>query len=96
MSGFRTGQFVGQTVNFGRLMYYHRIARGSILDGAHGGVSIEAGRVGQSLVPGNEEGWQGSGSIFVASDTPIGPVYLGYGRAQSGQDNFYFYLGRAY
>lgn len=96
MSGHATGQLIGQSVQFGRLMYYHRIMKGTLLDGAYGGLSLERGRVRDPLVPGNEEGWIRSGSIFLGSDTPIGPAYLGYGRADDGNDAFYFYLGKPY
>ena len=37
-----------------------------------------------------------SGSLFIGADTPIGPAYLGYGRAADGNQSFYFFLGRAF
>lgn len=96
MSGYATGQLVGQNLRFGRMMYYHRIMRGSLLDGAYGGFSLETGKVGEPLVPGNDDDWHNSASIFIGSDTPIGPAYLGYGRVDDGNDAFYFYLGKPY
>ena len=30
------------------------------------------------------------------ADSPLGPIYLGYGRAQDGNSSFYFYLGRPF
>jgi len=95
-SGFRTGQLYGQNMTFGRVMYYARILRGGLLEGAYGGLSLEAGKVGKPLLPGNPDGLLKSGSIFVGADSPLGPVYLGYGRATSGESSFYFYLGRPY
>ncbi|MBC7940239.1 MAG: patatin-like phospholipase family protein [Chitinophagaceae bacterium] len=95
-SGYRTGQLYGQTVSFGRLMYYARILKGGIFEGAYGGFSLEAGKVKQPLVPGNPDGLLKSASLFVAADTPIGPAYLGYGRSAAGSDSFYFFLGRPY
>jgi len=96
LSGYKTGQLVGQDLRYGRVMYYHRILRGSLLDGAYGGVSLETGRVGGPLVPGNSDAWLRSASIFVAADTPVGPAYLGYGHAQDGNSSIYFYLGRPF
>ena len=96
LSGYATGQLVGENLRFARLMYYHRIFRGSLLEGAYGGFSLETGKVGKPLVPGNPDGWLRSASIFVGADTPIGPAYLGYGRAQDGNSSAYFYLGRAF
>lgn len=95
-SGYSTGQLVGEKMQYGRLMYYRRIMRSSIFEGAYGGISYELGRVGNPLVPGNPDGVLRSGSVFVAADTPVGPAYLGYGRAQDGNSSFYFYLGRPF
>jgi NTE family protein len=95
-SGYATGQLVGEDLRFVRLMYYHRIMRGTLFEGAYGGFSLEAGKIGNPLVPGNPEGVLRSGSVFVAADTPVGPAYLGYGRSQAGNSSFYFYLGRAF
>lgn len=95
-SGYATGQLLGQKLEFARLMYYHRILRGSLLQGAYGGFSLELGRMREPLVPDNSEDWLTSASIFVATDTPIGPMYLGYGHAKVGNNSLYFYLGRPY
>jgi NTE family protein len=95
-SGYRTGQLVGEKLEFGRLMYYHRISHGSILEGAYGGVSLERGRVSDPLVPGNPDGWLTSGSIFVGADSPLGPAFLGYGRTKDGDSSFYFFLGNPF
>ncbi len=95
-SGYRTGQFYGENLKYARLMYYHRIMRGTLFEGAYGGISLEAGKVGNPVVPGNADGLLRSASVFVAADTPIGPVYLAYGRAAAGSSGFYFYLGRPF
>ena len=95
-SGYATGQLLGESLQYGRLMYYHRIMRGTLLEGAYGGFSLEAGRIGDPLVPGNSEEWLKSASIFIGSDSPLGPLYLGYGRAQDGNKSFYLYLGRPF
>lgn len=96
MSGYATGQLAGESIRFGRLMYYHRILQGSLFEGAYGGFSLEAGKIGNPLVPGNSTSLLKSASVFVAVDTPVGPVYLGYGRATAGVSSLYFYLGRAF
>jgi len=93
-SGYRTGQLVGPSLQFGQFVYFHRIVRGGLFDGAYAGVSLEAGRYGDPLVPGNPSGWLKSMALFVSTDSPIGPVYFGYGRAADGQGSFYFLLGR--
>ena len=95
-SGYVTGQLIGENIQFGRLVYYRRILRGTLLQGAFGGLSLEVGRVGNPLVQSNPDGVLRSGSLFVAADTPIGPAYLAYGRAKDGNSNVYFFLGRPF
>jgi NTE family protein len=95
-SGYATGQLVGATLQYGQLMYYRRIARGGLLDGAYGGMSLELGRVSNPLVPTNDDGWLKSIGLYVGTDSFIGPMYLGYGRAADGNQSFYFYLGNPF
>jgi len=95
-SGYATGQLTGQSLSFARLMYYHRLFRSTLLEGAYGGVSLEVGKLGSQLVAGSSTGTLRSMSLFVGGDTPLGPAYLGYGRAQEGFSSWYFYLGRPF
>ena len=37
-----------------------------------------------------------AGSLFVGSDTFLGPVYLAYGQAQGGMDCFYLFFGNTF
>ncbi len=93
-SGYRTGALLGQSIAFSRLVYYNRLARFTLLPGIYAGLSLEAGRVGSPLIPGNQTGTLLSAAAFLGLDSPIGPVYLGYGRTDAGFSSFYFYLGR--
>ena len=95
-SGYATGQLVGSSMQYGELVYFHRIFRGSIFDGAYGGASLEFGKYGNPLIPGNTNGVLKSLALFVGADSLLGPVYFGYGHAADGTDSFYFYLGRPY
>ena len=92
-SGYATGQLVGDDLKFGRLIYYHRLLKGSLLEGVYGGISFEVGQVGNPLVPGSPEGLLESSCIFLAADSPIGPVYIGYGRSMDNNSSVYLYLG---
>lgn len=93
-SGYKTGQLYGEKLRFGRFMYYHRIMRGTIFDGAYAGASIEVGKVGKPLVNKNSDDILKSAGLFLAIDSPVGPVYLGYGLGEHDNNSFYFYLGR--
>jgi NTE family protein len=44
-------------------------------------------------VPGNLTGTLVSGAVFFGADTPVGPVYLGYGVMDGGYRSAYLFLG---
>jgi len=94
LSGYRTGQFYGESLSFGRLVYLRKLSEGTLTEGVYAGASLEAGRVGGPLVPGSPTGVLTSGSLIFALDTPLGPIYIAYGIAQEGNRSFYFFLGR--
>jgi NTE family protein len=93
LSGYQTGQLYGESLTFGRLVYYRKLTKAVLTEGVYAGASLEAGRVGGPLVPGSPTGIQESGSLFLAADTPLGPVYLAYGVAPDGNRTVYFFLG---
>jgi NTE family protein len=94
MSGYRTGQFYGESLAFARLVYYRKLSRAVLTEGVYAGASLEAGRIGGPLVPGSPTDLQTSGSVFLAADTPLGPIYLGYGMGEDDNRTLYFFLGR--
>lgn len=95
-SGYATGQLLGGNLQFARLMYYNKLAQQTLLQGVYAGFSLEAGRMGAPLVPGSPTGLLKSGSVFLALDSPLGPLYLAYGRAAARTYSFYLYLGKPY
>jgi NTE family protein len=94
-SGFKTGALMGGNVAFGRLVYFNRLLHLPYLEGLYVGGSLEVGKVGDQLLPGNlTTGTLKSASLFFGLDSPIGPFYLGYGRTSEGVSSFYMFLGR--
>jgi NTE family protein len=93
-SGYPRGALTGQKLAFGRAVYTYRLTKARLFEGAYAGFSLEAGRLTEPLVPGGTSGLLKSAAVFVGIDTPLGPLYLGYGRADSGSGAAYFYLGR--
>lgn len=94
-SGFKTGALIGGNLAFGRLVYYNRLLHLPYLEGLYVGGSLEVGKVGDQLLPGNlTTGTLKSASLFFGLDSPIGPFYLGYGRTTEGVSSFYMFLGR--
>jgi len=91
LSGLSQDELTGQQAGLARLVYLRRINDIQFLK-AYAGASLEAGKV-----------WQDSGdlfddplfagSAFIGADTPIGPVYLGYGHSEGGNDSLYLFLG---
>jgi len=94
MSGYRTGQFYGESLTFGRLVYYRKLSKAVLTEGVYAGASLEAGRIGGPLVPGSPTDVQTSCALILAADTPLGPMYLGYGIGENDSRTFYFFLGR--
>jgi len=93
-SGYPTGSLLGQRLTFGRVDYSYKLLNQKLLEGLYVGMSLEAGRVGSPLVPGNAPGLLKSTAIYIGADTPVGPFYLGYGIAADGNRSAYLFLGR--
>ncbi|MBL4744143.1 MAG: hypothetical protein JKX87_05845, partial [Cycloclasticus sp.] len=67
-----------------------------VFDGVYAGFSLEIGQMDKPLITSNSSDVITSGSVFVATDSPIGPLYLGYGAADDGNDSLYLFLGYPY
>ena len=93
-SGYPTGALTGEELAFARILYMKRLKRWSLLDGVYAGLSLEVGRMREPLIPNNEQGTLHSVGLVFGLDTPIGPLYLGYGHASRGYDSLYLFLGR--
>ena len=93
-SGYPTGSLLGERLSFGRLDYSYKLLNQRLLEGLYVGGSLEAGRVGSPLVPGNAPGLLKSAAVYLGADTPVGPFYLGFGVAADGSHSAYLFLGR--
>ena len=83
-SGYPTGALLGEELMFGRIVYTRRLARSTLVDGVYAGLSLEVGRMRRPLIPNNEQGVLQSAALLLGVDTPVGPLYLGYGHANHG------------
>ncbi|MGE5181795.1 MAG: patatin-like phospholipase family protein [Acidobacteriota bacterium] len=93
-SGYPMGALLGERLTFGRFVYTYKLREQRFFEGLYAGVSLEAGRMEEPLVPGSPTGTLKSLAVFFGVDSPLGPVYLGYGRATDGNRSAYFFLGR--
>ena len=57
------------------------------------GTSLEYGNVWESRNDIDAGDGLFAGSLYLAADTMIGPMYLGYGVAEGGTGSFYLYVG---
>lgn len=60
----------------------------------YAGITLEAGNVWQRLDDVRINDLVLAGSVFLTANSPLGPVFAGYGRADAGQGSWYFILGK--
>jgi NTE family protein len=95
-SGYGNGQMLGESLTFGRVMYYKKLADYQMFDGLYGGLTLEVGKMRNPVMPASTSDVVTSTSAFIATDSPIGPVYLGYGHASDGNASLYLFVGYPY
>lgn len=95
LAGFALNQLIGDDIRYAGLRVEKIIGRLPL--GLRGdlraGVALETGKVGQPLTETRLTGWMNSLSIYLGGETPLGPVYLGYGRSDTGASSIYLFLG---
>jgi NTE family protein len=99
LSGLRADSLTGPNFGIARLVYYRQIGRGGpgYLDvPTYLGMSLEAGNVWQKRSDARFGNTEKDASVFLGMDTFLGPVYLGSGFDQHGNQAFYLFLGRTF
>ena len=95
LSGYQPGQLTGNTLLFGRATYYLRLGDAPVLSrGYWVGGSLEAGNAWKARSDVNLREMRYAGSLFVGTDTGLGPLYLAVGRAPKGGSAIYLFIGR--
>lgn len=97
LSGFIQDQLSGQHVLLLSSGYYRQLGSFQSVP-IYAGFTLEYGNVYEkrgdiSLSPGNA---LLGGSLFLGLDTILGPIYMGYGHAEHGNNSVYLYLGRIF
>ncbi len=95
ISGLNRNQLFGQNAARIGASYYRRIGNLALFP-AFAGVSLELGNIFQSRGDISTNGSILGGSLWGGVSTPIGPVFVGYGRAEGGPSAFYVLLGRVF
>ena len=99
LSGLRPQQLAANYLGFGRATYRMRVASlpTSLTGGAlYLGVSAESGNAWDEASEISARNLRYGGTLFAGLDTILGPLYLGYGRADRGRDAWYLFLGQAF
>ncbi len=99
LSGLKAYSLWGPHYGIARVLVYRQIDRGGpgYLDvPVYLGMSLEAGNVWQNMSDAKWRTLHKDASLFFGLDTFIGPVYLGSGFDDHGNQAFYLFLGRTF
>lgn len=98
LSGLKKYELSGRYAGMLRVLYMKRITDGqsSLNLPVYLGGSLESGGVWNDSNDLRDDDFQAAGSLFLAFDTPIGPLYIAHGRAEGDRSNSYLYLGRSF
>ncbi len=95
LSGYASNQILGDDAFYAHLRAERIIGRMPL--GLNGdlrlGLGIEGARLDEVYTLTTNETWLDSAVIYLGGETPLGPLYLGYGFTFSGDYNLYLQLG---
>ena len=95
LTGFASGQLIGDDVAYGQVRGERIIGRAPL--GLRGdlrlGVALEAAKVAHPYAVPRRDGWLGSVAVYLGGETPVGPFFLGIGRGSGGSVNAYLVIG---
>jgi NTE family protein len=101
LSGLQREQLRAQDFTFARLVYRTKLADIPMFEGVYAGASLEGARMtpitptqwnGQTVVSGKLN--VPAASLYLGVDSPLGPLYLGFGYANSENRAVYLFIGR--
>ena len=92
LSGFNQRELSGPYAGLARVIYLRDLGTGLVR--TYAGASLEAGNTWQDQGDIRLDQTRAAGALFLGADTILGPVYVGYGHADGGNNAVYLYLGR--
>ena len=100
LSGYTPYSFVGDNVALGVLKYTYEIKDGGFFGTLnaplYAGFSLETGQTWDEGMSFTHKNQKYAGSVYVAADTFLGPLYLAYGHSIDNDSRFYLYLGEKF
>ncbi|MCE1162770.1 MAG: patatin-like phospholipase family protein [Thiomonas sp.] len=95
LGGYREGQLIGNYLVYGRIGYRYELVTPGLFGGAaYLGLAYERGNTWAQRSQVSLSDLRSSTSVYLGTDTPLGPVYFGLGKAPGQKVNFYLTLGR--
>ncbi|MEN8214546.1 MAG: patatin-like phospholipase family protein [Pseudomonadota bacterium] len=92
LSGLQQNQLTGQHAALALLGYQHQIYKSKLLQ-AYGGASLEFGNTWMDASDISLDDAIFAGSLFIGLDTPLAPLYFGFGQTDGGDNSFYLFMG---
>ena len=99
LSGLYPQQLRGDKMAFARLAVYRELSKinlGPLSTGVYAGATIEAGNVYAESDSIGLDTFRHGGSIYLGAKTPIGPIFVGYGFADGGDNLFFLLIGERF
>ena len=99
LSGLPPDLISGTQYGIARAIFFRKVSRGGtgfFEFPAYVGFSLEGGNVWQRRDDVDLSRLRTAGSLFLAAESPFGPVYLAAGLAEGGEKAFYLYLGKTF
>lgn len=100
ISGYAPYSFNDQNMFLGVFKYTYEIKDGGFFGSfnapLYAGFSTEIGETWGRYNSFSKENLKQSGSLYLAADTFLGPIYFAYGFAVDGEDSLYLYLGEKF
>jgi NTE family protein len=95
LAGFAPRQILGDEYSYGRIEAQYRLTKPIPLLGlsVRAGVQAEAGRMRNSINEPTLTGWQQSFGAYLATNTALGPIYVGVADAPNGKSRLFFFVG---
>jgi NTE family protein len=97
LSGYHKDALIGNKKAFGLIAYQYNLGRslfGLRNFPIYAGTSIELGNVWPASESMNFEELIAAGSIYMSTDSKLGPIAIAYGFTEDNHDSIYFYLGK--
>jgi NTE family protein len=95
LSGFGQSQILGDDIRYAGVQAEKIIGRLPL--GLRGdmrlGFALETGRADFRYTETTRAGWLKSAAVYIGGETPIGMLFLGFGRSNSGTSNIYLFVG---